>query len=218
MTPLTSISTSTHLVLARSFYTLAGGWSTFFQAFALPHPNTHERFTPLSHSHRGIIRGIIVRDVVLLHDAVVDPSTQDILITIRVHAFEPSRPHVALSKYGTLRLDRPHDEVGTITFRLLGSFGQLSRTLSFHPSFNGTGRVFYTIEPSSFGIIAALEYNVRSHGGRVDKPHANVMEYPLVLRFQTLRTLLDYDPYSGRVCLQSTMAKYRVVEILDLAV
>lgn len=222
MTPLKSISTSSHLILARSLYTLAAGWSTFFQAFALPLPNSHEhlRFTPLSHSHRGIIPGMNVRDVVLLHDAILDPSTQDTLITIRVHAFEPSRPHVALSKYGTLRLgkSRSRNEVGTIAFQLVGSLGQLSRTPFFHPSFNGIGRAFYTLEPSSFGIIAALEYDVRTDGTRADEAVAKVVEYPSVIRFQTLRTLSDYDPYSGRICLQSSMAKYRVIEILDLAV
>ncbi|KAH0836407.1 hypothetical protein J3R83DRAFT_8008 [Lanmaoa asiatica] len=226
LTPPTSISTSTHLLLAVSFYAQATGWSTFIQAFTLPHPDTRRSFTPastpLSPSHSGIIHGIYLRDRVLLRDAVLDPATQDVLITIRVHAFEPSRPRSPLSKYGILRLgstahSTSPDRVGTVAFRLLGFLGQLSRTPFLHPSFNGTGRAFYTPERR---IIAALEYDVPRDGGGGgdDEPEARVIEYPSILRFSTPCRLLDYDPYSGRICLQSAMAKYRVIEILDLAV
>ncbi|KAG8215020.1 hypothetical protein J3R82DRAFT_8428 [Butyriboletus roseoflavus] len=226
ITPPTSISTSTHLLLARSFYTQAVGWNTFLQAFTLPHPNTHRHFappsTPLRPSHRGIIPGINVRDSVLLHDAVLDGPTQDVLITVCVHAFEPSRPRRHLSRYGILRLGvASREELGTVAFKLLGSLGQLSRARMpfLHPSFNGAGRAFYTIEPGLYGIVAALEYDVRGGGGgNDDEPEAKVIEYPSILRFPTPRTLLDYDPYSGRICLRSAMAKYSVIEVLDLAV
>lgn len=244
--PPTSISTSTHLLLASSFYTQATGWSTFLQAFPLPHPNTHRRSTPpssstpLSPSHQGIIPGINICSIVLLHDAVLDGSTQDVLITIRVHAFEPSRPRSSLSRYGVLRLSgtahghgrgmsssssRATDSgaLGTVTFRVLGSFGQpeLFRTPFLHPSFNGAGRVFYTHEPGSY-VVAALEYDVHGGvdggGGDDGEPEATVIEHPCIKRFPTSRTLLDYDPYSGRICLQSAMSRYSVIEILDLAV
>lgn len=222
-----SVSTSTHLLLAGSFYTQAAGWSTFLQAYALPPPHTHRRFTPtstpLSPSHRGIIPGINVCDTVLLHDTILDPTTQDVLITIRVHAFEPSRPRTPLSKHGILRLSTvttPHDhEVGAVAFQLLGSLGQLPQAPFLHPSFNGTGRVFYTREPDSFWrVISALEYDLRTSGGEDQAHEAKVMEYTSILLFPTPCTLLDYDPYSGRICLRSVMAKFSVIEILDLAV
>lgn len=229
ITSPTRISTSTHLILARSFYTQAGGWCTFLQAFTLPDPNAHSHFAPpsipLHPSHSGIISGINVRDSILLHDAVLDGSTQDVLITVRVHAFEPSRPRRPLSRYGIFRLGgTSQDELGTVGFRLVGSLGELSRTPFLHPSFNGAGRAFYTLEPGLYGIVAALEYDVRGGGGGdgegedKEEPEAKVIEYPSILRFPTPRTLLDYDPYSGRICLRSSMAKYSVIEVLDLAV
>jgi hypothetical protein len=222
-----SVSTSTHLLLAGSFYTQAAGWCTFFQAYTLPPPHPHRRFTPtstpLSPSHSGLISGIKVCDNVLLHDAILDTTTQDVLIAIRVHAFETSRPRTPLSKHGILRLSTAttrHDhEVGTVIFQLLGSLGQLSQAPFFHPSFNGTGRVFYMRELDSYGrVVSALEYDLRASGGEDEAHKAKVMEYPSILRFPTPHTLLDYDPYSGRICLRFVMAKYSVIEILDLAV
>lgn len=219
-----SISTSTHLVLARSFYTRAAGWSTFIQAFALSHLNPHRDFTPLSPSHQGIIPGINVRDTVLLHDSVLDASTQDVLITIRVEAFEPSRPRSSLLRYGMLRLggttrgtsSSSHDKLGTVALRLLGSFGPVSQVPFLHPSSNGAGRAFYM---SSYGIVSVFEYDVHGGGGgEDDEREAKVIDYNSILRYQTPRTLLDYDPYSGRICLRSAMAKYSVIEIWDLAV
>ncbi|KAF8141992.1 hypothetical protein EV363DRAFT_1309591 [Boletus edulis] len=53
----TSISTSTHVVLALS-YLSDDRWRTFFQAFALPPSNTHRgtsTSTPLNPSHSGVI-------------------------------------------------------------------------------------------------------------------------------------------------------------------
>ncbi|KAF8437083.1 hypothetical protein L210DRAFT_3641060 [Boletus edulis BED1] len=221
----TSISTSTHVLVAVSFYTRAAGWSTFFQAFSLPPPHTHRysipASTPLSLSHRGLIPGINLPEIVLLHDAILDSTTQDVVIAIRVHAFESSRPRSPLSKHGILRLSAvqpPGDhEVGTITFRLLSPIGH-PRAFFLHPSFNGTGRAFYTLEPGSHGIVSALEYDLRTRGYDDGEQEAKVVEYPSILRFPTPRTLLDYDPYAGRICLRSTMTKYSVIEILDLAV
>ncbi|KAG9309500.1 hypothetical protein JVU11DRAFT_10471 [Chiua virens] len=238
LTPPTSISTLTHLLVARSFYAQATGWNTFLQAFTLPLPNDTHHHRPallssplLNPSHQGIIRGINMRDSILLQDAILDLSTQDVFITLRVHAFEPSRPHSPVSKYGFLRLaaspSTSHTShafdcgvgLGAVAFNLLGSLGQFSRTPFLHPSFNGAGRVFYTLEPGSNGIVAGLEYDVRGGGAQSPDEHvAKVVEHPSILRFSTPRTLLDYDPYSGRLCLQLTMGKYRVIEILDLAV
>ena len=224
-----SISTSTHLLLARSFYTPAG-WSTFFEAFALPPPDIHRRLASastsisLEPSHRGTIPGINVGKALLLHDSILDPTTQDVLIAIRVRAFETTRPFTSLLRHGVLRLSSAlacHDdpEIGAITFQLHGPLGQVSQMPFLHPSFNGTGRAFYTLEP---GILSALEYDLHgssSGDGEGEKHAAMVTVYPSILRFPTpRRALLDYDPYFGRICLQSGMAKYSVIEILDLAV
>ena len=225
-----SISTSTHLVLARSFYTQAAGWCTFVQAYALPPPHAHRRSTPtstpLSPSHRGIIPSISVDNTVLLQDVILDPITQEVVIAIRVHAFSLSRPCLPVSKHGNLRLGTAnaphgHEVVGTVAFQLLGRFGRLSGVPFIYPSFNGTGRVFYLIESgaSGFASLVALEYDLSASGGINEPEHgAKVKEYLWVMRFPTPRVLLRYDPYSGRICFQFSMAKYSVIEILDLAV
>ena len=221
-----AISTSTHLLLAQSFYTRAAGWSTFFQAFALPLPDTNRPLTstsistPLNTSHRGVIPGINVRETILLHDSIPDPITQEVFIAIRVHASEPARPRSLPSKYGIIRLRTPCDEaVSTITFQLLGSLGQFSQTPFLHPSFDGTGRVFYALESGSYGIVSALEYELLADSGDDDdESEAETMEFPCVLRTSTPRTLLDYDPYFGRICLQSGVGQqYSVIEVLDLS-
>ena len=199
---------------------------TFLEAFVLPsaHANPGSATTSvlLSPSHRGIAPGINVRESVLLHDAVLDPTTQDILIAIRVHAYEPSRSHGSRSQHGILRLsctrtsDDHGSEVGTITFQLLGSLGKFSQTPFVYPSFNGTGRVFYGLES---GVISVLEYDLHASNG--DGEHeARVTQYPSILRVSRLHTLLSYDPCSGRLCLGSSMGRYNmnVIEILDLAV
>ncbi|KAF8556469.1 hypothetical protein OG21DRAFT_1506574 [Imleria badia] len=213
--------TSTHLLLAQSFYTRAAGWSTFFQAFALPLPDAHRRLTStltsISPSHRGIIPGINVRETVLLHDSILDPPTQDVFIAIRVHAFEPARP--LPSKHGIVHLHTSRDhEVGTIAFELLGSLGQFSQTPFLHPSFDGTGRVFYALESGSYGIVSALEYDLHASSGDDDELEAKITEHPCVLRTSTPRTLLDYDPYFGRICLQSGVgSQHSMIEVFDLA-
>ena len=219
-----SVSTSTHLLLGVSFYTPAG-WRTFLQAYALPPPHTHyHRFTPtstpLDPSHRGIIPGISAHDTVLLHDAILDPVTQDALIAIRVDAFEPSRPYTPLAKHDILRLSTANtSQVGTVTFRLLGSLGH-SPAPFLHPSFNGTGRVFCTHQVGPYGkFVAALEYDLHANVGDDDEAHeAKVTEYLSILRSPTTRRLLDYDPYSGRICLQASQGKHSTIEILELAV
>ncbi|KAF8556470.1 hypothetical protein OG21DRAFT_1483087 [Imleria badia] len=187
---ISSISTSTHLILARSSWTPAAGWSSFFEAFALPPPDPHRRFTststPLSPSHRGTIPRLDVSETVLLNDSILDPTTQDILVAIRVHAFEPSHP--LSPKHGVLRLsgaptsDAHDHEVGNITFQLLGPLGH-SRVPFPHPSFNGTGRVFYTREPGPYGIVSALEYDLHASRGDEEAQSATVVEYPSILRF-----------------------------------
>ncbi|KAF8142005.1 hypothetical protein EV363DRAFT_1468924 [Boletus edulis] len=218
------ISTSTHLVLARSFYTEAAGWSTFFQAFTLP--TSHIRCSPptsvpLSPSHHAVIPGINVRlfGSLLLHDAVLDASTQDVLIAIRIHTFESSRPRVSISQHGILRLSTTHttrgQEVGTIAFQLLGPFSH-SQMLFVHPSFNGVGRLFYL---SSDRVIAALEYGIYAGGGsNGDHEHgAKVVDYPSLLQFPTPRSLMDYDPYSGRICLRYAIGNNCTFEIFDFS-
>ncbi|KAF8437080.1 hypothetical protein L210DRAFT_2353983 [Boletus edulis BED1] len=56
-----SISTSTHVLMAISFYGSTAGWRTFFQAFALPPPHPHNNSIPtptptaIGPSHRGTI-------------------------------------------------------------------------------------------------------------------------------------------------------------------
>ena len=227
-----SVSTLTHVLLASSFYTQGAGWSTFFQAFPTPpakSPHTCSRSTPtsisLSAPHQGIIPGINVRlgGTILLRDAVLDPSTQDVLITIRAHAFQPSHPDSSLSKYGTLRLSSAStsddDEVGTVTFELLGPLGRPS-TPFLHPSFNGTGRVFYPLDVNSRRLIAALEYDLcGSIGSDEDHgPVAKITDYPSTLGFSIPHTLVDYDPYSGLICLRFATVHYGIVEIVDVAV
>ncbi|KAG6374724.1 hypothetical protein JVT61DRAFT_4095 [Boletus reticuloceps] len=217
-----SISTSTHLVLAWSFYTEAAGWCTCFEAFALPTTHTHHYPTAVSThldpSHQGIIPGISVRvkGTLLLHDAVLDSSTQDVLIAIRVRTF---RPRTSLSQHGILRLGTIHGdrEVGTIAFQLLGPF--LNRQIPLlRPCFNGTSRVFYTRNKDAHWIVGALEYNLHASSNEVDGEHgAKVVTHPCVLQFPTQRTLLDYDPYYGRICLRYTTANYTAIEILDLS-
>ena len=213
---ISTISTSTHIILARSFYVPATGWSTIFNSYALPLPTTHAGSTPLELSHRGIVPESLSDHLVLLHDAICDPSTQNILVTIRLSIFDSSCCDVPLFKHGTLCLRRSHPgQVGTITFQALGPLGKFPRDLFDRPSFNGIGRAFHTVPPTH-RIVAAFEYDVR--GGGKDKMEGKVREYPSILRFPTSRRLLDFDPYGGRICLQSTMKGYNVIEIWDLCV
>lgn len=204
------------------------------KAFALPPANAHVHPTVLRHSHSGILPGLM-RDVVLLHDATLDPRTQDTLIMIRVNGLTPFPPHSTLSEYGTLRLGngKAHptsDALGAITFELLGPFGERSQVPNARPSFNGTGRAFYTRDPGRYTFLAAVEHDVRGGGDKDSDAYpeaeagikvnargkGKVVEYPCVLEFPFPRMVWDYDPYAGRVCLQSTSE--RVIEVLDLVV
>ncbi|KAF8449463.1 hypothetical protein L210DRAFT_583703 [Boletus edulis BED1] len=229
-----SISTSTHVLMAISFYGSTAGWRTFFQAFALPplHPHNNSIPTPtptaIGPSHRGLAPGIKLSYTVLLQDAVIDPTTQDVLIAIRVHMFEPSQPRTPLSKHGVLRLsavDSSSDHpIGTITFQPLGPFIHPRIALD-HPSFTGTSRVFYMrLKRGWRYVISTLEYDVRAraHGNRNgddDGAHeAKVVEYPDILRLPTKQILFDYDPYSGRICLLSDMEQHSVIEVLSFGV
>ncbi|KAF8449408.1 hypothetical protein L210DRAFT_3524790 [Boletus edulis BED1] len=198
-----------HLILARSFYVEAAGWSTFFQAFTLPTSHTTPTSTPLSPSHHGVVPGINVSlsGVLVLHDAVLDASTQDVLIAIRANTFEPSRPPISVSQHGILRLSTIHitrgQGVGTIAFEPLGPFSH-SRMVFAHPSFNGTGRVFYS---GSDQAIAALEYDISARGDN-DGGHehsAKVIDYPSLFQLPIPPSLADYDPYSGRICLRASL-------------
>lgn len=223
-----SISMSTHVLLARSFYTKGTGWSTFFQAFSIPparKPHTRCRSTPttisLSASHQGICPGIdtTLGGTILLHDAVLDSSTQDVLITIRVLVRQHSGRND--SKYGTLRLSTAStsddNEVGTVTFELLGPLGHLG--ISFlHPSFHGIGRVFHTLAAGTRPIIAALEYDLRASRNDEDHKHvAKITEYPSTLGFSASYWLYDYDPYTGRICF-GQFATVSTIEVVDVAV
>ncbi|KAG6374696.1 hypothetical protein JVT61DRAFT_4065 [Boletus reticuloceps] len=227
-----SISTSTHVLMTRSFYGSTAGWRTFFQAFALPPPHPHNNSIPtptptaLGPSHRGLVPGIKLSNTVLLLQDAVDPTTQDVLIAIRVHMVEPSQPRTPLSKHGVLRLsafDSSSDHpIGTITFQPLGPF---SHSRIAHPSFTGTSRVFYMKhKQESRAVISALEYDVRAraHGNRNsdddEAPEAKVVEYPGILRLPTKQILFDYDPYSGRICLLSDMETHSVIEVLSFGV
>ena len=225
------ISTSTHLLLIKSFYSRAVGWNTFFQVFVLPPPKINHSSAPasitLSCSHKGIIPDINVGGGVLLHDAVIDPSTQDVLIVIRAVVYEPSRCQSPISKHGILLLSSAptsHDEVGTVAFHPLGSLGHHPRILFHLPSFDGTGRMLYMFEQSPYYIVSAFEYDLHAKCGDNDdgEHEAKGVHYPCVLRFPTTprRTLLDYDPYSGRICFEYTitMPEASVIEIFDLAV
>lgn len=224
-----SFSTSTHLFLACSCYTPFTGWRTYFQAFALPHPDECRRLTststPLSLSHCGVISGINIHGIAVLHDTVLDPSTRGALIAIRVNAFESSCPVSSLLKHGILRLRGPahtshdhHSEIGTITFQVVGllSYSQIP---FLRPSFNGVGRAFNAYKKGSDWIVVALDYDVHLDGDdNKNERKAKVVEYPSILRFPTPRTLLDYDPYFGRICLRSAITECNVIEIFDLSV
>ncbi|KIJ20631.1 hypothetical protein PAXINDRAFT_95698 [Paxillus involutus ATCC 200175] len=216
-TETTGFSTSTHLILSTSFYSPMTGWCTHLEAFAIPPPTQLQHLpdsSSLSLSHSGFIPAITLNQGVLLHDSIVDPATGDVLIKIRAHSFEPDRPRNSISSYGTLRLHNTHStqSVGTIEFHNLGPFGQLARTPFLHPSLNGKGRTFYTVEPGIYNKVSALEWDVS------DESQAKVVEYPSILRFPSTRTLLDYDQYQGRLCLRYMMPKYRIIEILDFAI
>jgi len=69
-----------------------------------------------------------------------------------------------------------------------------------------------------------LEYDVRarvqgSGNGNDDEAHeAKVVEYPGILRLQSKQILFDYDPYSGRICLQSFVENNSVIEVLSFGV
>lgn len=219
-----SISTSTHLLLGWSFDTEAGP-STVLLAFPLPLPNPHAPSTTLSHSHRGVIPCMsIVHKITLLHDTILDTPTHDVLMTIRA---ETLRPHVppSYSEYFLLRFGGSrHDEPATITFQPLDSIISGFGVKFVQPSFRTTGRMFY-IRPlcqvrqkmshrHSRQDLSALEYNVCTDGHRADTPKVSVVDYPSILQFRNSRTVLDYDPYSGRLCLRA--GHHRAVEIWDL--
>ncbi|KAF8449409.1 hypothetical protein L210DRAFT_2663152 [Boletus edulis BED1] len=211
---LSIISTSTHVVIATAFYAIATtGWRLLFQAFALPPPHPYHHSTSssiaLSPSHRGLIPGTI-GSCHTLRDAVIDPTTQDVLIAVQIH-----------SSYNILRLSAAHasrdHEFGTITLQSLGPFGHSGMRL-LHPSFHGTGRAFGTLKQPSHTAVSAVEYDVRTRDDDSEVDEAKFMEYPSILRFQTPRKLLDYDPYTGLLCLRSATKPYNIIEILDLAV
>ncbi|KAF8127417.1 hypothetical protein EV363DRAFT_1452345 [Boletus edulis] len=219
------ISTSTHLVLASSFYTTAAGWYTFFQAFALPTPHTHCHLTlastPLTPSHQGVIPGIQVGETEhLLHDAVLDSSTQDVLIAISVRAREPPHSRIPLPEYGTLRLSTTHvsrdHEVGTIAFQPFGRFHH-PPVLRSRPCFSGTSRVFYLTENGSDRFVAAFEYDLF---GR-DSGATTATRYLPTLRFLNERaqaSVIDYDPYAGQLlCRQITADGSYVIEVFDFS-
>lgn len=222
-----TISTSTHVLLVWSAYDLGAGWSTFFQAFALPPSDTYPHFisapTPLNHSHFGIATNMHVGDIALLHNSILDPTTQDVLISIQVRSGCPAYPFVS---HGILRLTAAptscdHDsEIGTLTFQLLRSFGQHSRMPLFklNPSLNGIGRVFYISLPEMF--LSALEYGLHTDSDDDDDEHTTkIVEYPSILSFPTeVPHIQHYDPYSGRICLLDEREKYSVVDVFDLGV
>ncbi|KAF8437075.1 hypothetical protein L210DRAFT_3647402 [Boletus edulis BED1] len=193
----TSISTSTHVVMGRSYFS-GDGRRTFFQAFSLPPSNNQCPSTSLSPSHRGVISDIEVFDNALLHDAIVDSSTKDVLITIRVH----TRAAGGLKcEHGILRLSTD----GTITFQLLGSF-------------HGSGRAFTFELAGHHGLISAVDYDLRASGN--DDNETKVAEYPRVVRCSSYHDLEDYDPYSGRLCIARHISNLYppVIEIVDLAI
>ena len=134
-------------------------------------------------------------------------------MTIRVDSF---LLFASESGYLSLRLGKSHpDEVGTIIFQPLGSFG-LDYRIEFIPSsLNGVGRTFYMREPHT---LAALEYDVRADGHSGNPPVAKVIEYPSILRLPSRHEVLDYDPYSGRICLLHGGTKDTAIEVLDLVV
>ncbi|KAF8433206.1 hypothetical protein L210DRAFT_3556659 [Boletus edulis BED1] len=215
------ISTSTHLVLANSFYTIAAGWYTFFQAFALPTPHTHCHLTlastPLTPSHQGVIPGIQVGETEpLLHDAVLDSSTQDVLITIG-----SPRSRIPLPGYGTLRLSTTHvsrdHEVGTIAFQPLGFFNH-PPYLRHRPCFSGTSRVFYLTENGSDRFVAAFEYDLfgQSYSGAT-----TATRYLPTLRFPNARAqasvIDDYDPYTGQLLCRQITVDGSVIEVFDFS-
>ena len=209
-----SISTAT--LLARTIFTFDTP-RTVIEAFALLLPDLHVRFTILCHSHRGILRDSI-RRIVLLRDAVLDPSPQDTFITIRFSRFD-SGQCLHYGEYGTLCLEMSnHDEVGTIEFRLFGSFGRYAEATPFYPSFSGTDRAFYIRERSLGGVPTAFEYDACGDEGtyKLQGKHASGVTRSSTLRFLTTRAVVDYDPYCGRLCLRSGEKKDGVIEILDI--
>lgn len=72
------------MLLFWTFYTEVAGWSTFFQAVPLPPSDTHRHFVSapasLDPSHHCIIPSLNIREVFLLHDSILDPTTQGVLI------------------------------------------------------------------------------------------------------------------------------------------
>ncbi|KAF8449420.1 hypothetical protein L210DRAFT_3641004 [Boletus edulis BED1] len=204
----TSISTSTHVVLALS-YLSDDRWRTYFQAFALPPSNTHRGTStsaPLNPSHSGVIFDIQIHDYALLHDAIVESPTQDVLIAIQV---QPTTTPNPARRHGILRLSTD----GTITFQLLGSLGQTSYMCSAHSSFHGMGRAFMLEVTGAGGFIGALDYYLRPGGNEIE-----VSESRNKMRCAARHSILDYDPYSGRICLGSYLSSNTVIEIMDLAV
>ncbi|KAF8142083.1 hypothetical protein EV363DRAFT_1249246 [Boletus edulis] len=217
------ISTSTHLVLANSFYGRTAGWHAFIQAFSLPTPHTHCHLTlastPLTPSHHGVIPDIRVGGT-LLHDTVLDSSTQDALITIGVDMYEPPHSRTPLPEYGTLRLSTTHvsrdHEVGTIAFQPLGRFHH-PPVLRSRPCFSGTSRVFYLTENGSDRFVAAFEYDLF---GR-DSGATTATRYLPTLRFLNERaqaSVIDYDPYAGQLlCRQITADGSYMIEVFDFS-
>ncbi|KAG6374664.1 hypothetical protein JVT61DRAFT_4030 [Boletus reticuloceps] len=214
------ISTSTHLILANSFYSRAAGWHAFFQAFTLPTPHTHSHLTlastPLTPSHHGVIPDIQVGGT-LLRDTVLDSSTQDALITIYVDMYEPSRPRTPLPRYGTLRLSTTHvardHEAGTIAFQPLGRLIH-PPFYPHRPCFSGTSRVFYLTEKGSKWIIAALEYDLfgRDSGATKTTRYLHALRFPNPFD----QVIMDYDPYAGQICLHTT-AGGSAIKVFDFS-
>ncbi|KAF8437071.1 hypothetical protein L210DRAFT_391745 [Boletus edulis BED1] len=213
----TSISTSTHVVLALSYFG-GGQWKTFFQAFALPPSNTQYRSsstpTSLSPSHRGVISDIRVLQNGLFHDTIIDSSTQDVLITIRVLA--TTTWDLSKCEHGILRLGTD----STITSQSLGFLGQISHFPYHRPSFHGNSRTFALERVGLDGLISALDYDLRPSGN--DDNETKVAEYSHFVRCSARHhDLLDYDPYTGRICLArypENQLPLSFIEIVDLAI
>ena len=163
---------------------------------------TPMRLLPSSAAHTGTFPGFLAGSV-LLHDTILGPSTQDVLITIQANVPFPSGPGSGFS-CRLLRLGKSHqDEVGLVC-----------RNEFIHCSPSGVGRAFYVRGPTT---LAALECDVHADGHSGEAPEVKVKEYPSILQLPNRREVLDYDPYSGRICLRHGAAKDGVTEVLDLA-
>lgn len=139
------------------------------------------------------------------------------LIAIRVYTYDSASPRNPLSKHGVVCLSPlptspGHTGIGTITFQVRGPFARLSPPF-LHPSFNGSGRMFYTVKEGSYGIVSAVEFDLHAGDGE-----GRVIEYSSILRLAVTSMLLDYDPYAGWLCFQSPAGEASVIEIYDVAV